>query len=111
MKLLPLSGFLLLSVSPAAAENLVYLKCKNQMTLASTEISTGKLINEEQTREELLYLKIDPVGNRFMTFNPSAENQNNQCLGCFASANQCDVSSMKQMSTTFRASLLNALRW
>ena len=78
MKLLPLSGFLLLSVSPAAAENLVYLKCKNQMTLASTEISTGKLINEEQTREELLYLKIDPVGNRFMTFNPSAENQNNQ---------------------------------
>ena len=78
MKPLPLFGALLLSASPVAAENLVYLKCRNQMTLTSTEIKTGKLINEKETREELLYLKIDPVGNRFMTFNPSSEQQNNQ---------------------------------
>ena len=42
------------------------------MTLTSTEISTGKVLNDGETKSEIVYLKIDPSGNRFMSYKPSS---------------------------------------
>ena len=64
---------LLLSASPVLANEVVYLKCNNEMTLTSTEISTGKIISDGETKSETVYLKIDPNGNRFMSYKPSSD--------------------------------------
>ena len=42
------------------------------MTLTSTEISTGRVLNDGETKSEIVYLKIDPSGNRFMSYKPSS---------------------------------------
>ena len=72
MKSLIVISSLLLSASPAVADDFVYLKCNNTMTLTSTEISTGKILNDGETKSETVYLKVDPTGNRFMSYKPSS---------------------------------------
>ena len=68
-----LLSVLLLSASSAVADDFVYLKCDNEMTLTSTEISTGKILNDDETKSETVYLKIDPNRNRFMSYKPSSD--------------------------------------
>ena len=75
MKYFILLGALLLPVLPAFADDFVYLKCENQMKLTSTEIKTGKLINDGETKFETVFLKIDPVGSRFMSYKPSSDHK------------------------------------
>lgn len=75
MKAALLLGALCLPASPAIAENFIYLECNHQMKLVSTEIKTGKLLNEEESKEEKVYLKIDPAGNRFMSHKDSQWDQ------------------------------------
>ncbi|WP_136989120.1 hypothetical protein [Synechococcus sp. UW140] len=65
---------LLLSASPVFADDFVYLKCENKMTLISTEVGTEKLLNRE-TKSETVYFKIDPAGKRFTSYNPSSSQQ------------------------------------
>ena len=72
MKSLFVLSILLLSASSAHANEFVYLKCDNEMTLTSTEISTGKVLNDGETKSEIVFLKIDPSGNRFMSYKPSS---------------------------------------
>tara|TARA_B100001059_G_scaffold39690_1_gene32070 strand:- start:1410 stop:1877 length:468 start_codon:yes stop_codon:yes gene_type:complete len=66
-------GALLFSSPPAFADGFIYLKCENQMRLTSTEIKTGKIINDGEVKEETVYLKIDPPGNRFMSYKTSTD--------------------------------------
>ena len=73
MKALLALSVLLLSASPVLANEFVYLKCDNEMTLTSTEMSTGKIINDGETKSETVYFKIDPNGNRFMSYKPSSD--------------------------------------
>tara|TARA_B100000073_G_scaffold69439_1_gene51304 strand:+ start:1865 stop:2320 length:456 start_codon:yes stop_codon:yes gene_type:complete len=73
MKALLALSALLLSASPVLANEFVYLKCDNEMTLTSTEMSTGKIINDGETKSETVYFKIDPNGNRFMSYKPSSD--------------------------------------
>ena len=73
MKYFTFLGALLLLALPAFADNFVYLKCENQMKLTSTEIKTGKLINDGETKFETVFLKIDPVGSRFMSYKPYSD--------------------------------------
>ena len=72
MKSLLALGALLLSGSPVLADKFIYLKCDNEMTLTSTEISTGKTLNDGETKSETVYLKIDRNGNRFMSYKASS---------------------------------------
>ena len=72
MKSLFVLSVLLLSASSVHANEFVYLKCDNEMTLTSTEISTGRVLNDGETKSEIVYLKIDPSGNRFMSYKPSS---------------------------------------
>ena len=73
MKRLFLALPLLLLASPALANKFVYLKCVNEMTITSTEISTGKILNDGETKSETIYFKIDPNGDRFMSYKPSSD--------------------------------------
>jgi hypothetical protein len=73
MKALLALSVLLLSASPVLANEFVYLKCDNEMTLTSTEMSTGKIINDGETKSETVYFKIDPNGNRFMSYKSSSD--------------------------------------
>jgi len=73
MKALLALSALLLSASPVLANEFVYLKCDNEMTLTSTEMSTGKIINDGETKSETVYFKIDPNVNRFMSYKPSSD--------------------------------------
>lgn len=73
MKALLALSALLLSASPVLANEFVYLKCNNEMTLTSTEMSTGKIINDGETKSETVYFKIDPNGKRFMSYKPSSD--------------------------------------
>ena len=73
MKALLALSVLLLSASPVLANEFVYLKCDNEMTLTSTEMSTGKIINDGETKSETVYFKIDPYGNRFMSYKSSSD--------------------------------------
>ena len=73
MKRLFLALPLLLLASPALANKFVYLKCVNEMTLTSTEISTGKILNDGETKSETIYFKIDTNGDRFMSYKPSSD--------------------------------------
>ena len=73
MKALLALSALLLSASPVLANEFVYLKCDNEMTLTFTEMSTGKIINDGETKSETVYFKIDPNGNRFMSYKSSSD--------------------------------------
>ena len=73
MKLPILLSALLISASPAFADDFIYLKCENQMTLTSTEIRTGEILNDGETKSETVYFKIDPDGNRFMSYKSSSD--------------------------------------
>ena len=73
MKPLVILGALLLSSPPAFADDFIYLKCENQTRLTSSEIKTGKIINDGEIKAETVYLKIDPIGNRFMSYKTSSD--------------------------------------
>ena len=42
------------------------------MTVTSTEISTGKPLNDGETKSKTVYFKIDRNGNRFMPYKASS---------------------------------------
>ena len=58
MKYLPLLGALLLSASPAVADDLLYLRCKKSDDIVITNSTTSKII-EERTKYVSSIFKID----------------------------------------------------
>ena len=60
MKYLPLLGALLLSASPAVANNLLYLRCRKSGHIVITNTVTSKII-EERTKDDTSILKINLI--------------------------------------------------
>ena len=58
MKFLPIIGALLISASPAAAGDYLYLRCKYSVDIVTTNTKTSK-INEDRTIDDTALLKID----------------------------------------------------
>ncbi|WP_037990606.1 hypothetical protein [Synechococcus sp. CC9616] len=58
MKLIPLIGALLLSASPTAARDYLYLRCKYSVDMVTTNTKTSK-ISEDRTIDDRALLKID----------------------------------------------------
>ena len=58
MKLLPLIGALLLSASPAAAGDYLYLRCKSTAELVTTNTKSSKIL-DDRTIDDIALLKID----------------------------------------------------
>ena len=58
MKLLPLIGPLLLSASPAAAGDYLYLRCKCSADIVTTESKSFKIL-DDRTIDDIALLKID----------------------------------------------------
>ena len=58
MKYLPILGALLLSASPAVADDLLYLRCKQSVDMVITDLITSKIV-EDRTIDDISILKID----------------------------------------------------
>ena len=58
MKLFPLLGALLLSASPAAAGEYLYLRCKCSADIVTTESKSYKIL-DDRTIDDIALLKID----------------------------------------------------
>ena len=58
MKLLPLIGALLLSASPAAAGDYLYLKCKYSADIVTTDSKSSKIL-DDRTIDDISLLKIN----------------------------------------------------
>ena len=58
MKLLPLIGALLLSASPAAAGDYLYLRCRCSADIVTTESKSYKIL-DDRTIDDIALLKID----------------------------------------------------
>ena len=66
MKYLPLLGTMILSASPAIADEFVYLECENKH-VAITKYLKPPRITEEAVTSDIQHLKVDLVNSRFMT--------------------------------------------
>ncbi|KZR91174.1 hypothetical protein [Synechococcus sp. MIT S9508] len=58
MKYLPILGALLLSASPAIADDLLYLRCKQSVDIVITDLITSEIV-EDRTIDDISILKID----------------------------------------------------
>ena len=58
MKYLPILGALLLSASPAVADDFLYLRCKQSVDMVITDLITSKIV-EDRTIDDISILKID----------------------------------------------------
>ena len=58
MKLLPLIGALLLSASPAAAGDYLYLRCKYSVDIVTSDSKSYKIL-DDRTIDDIALLKID----------------------------------------------------
>ena len=58
MKYLTILGVLLLSASPAVADDFLYLKCKQSVDMVITDLTTSKIV-EDRTIDDISILKID----------------------------------------------------
>jgi len=58
MKYLPILGALLLSASPAVADDFLYLRCKQSVDMVITDLTTSKIV-EDRTIDDISILKID----------------------------------------------------
>ena len=65
MKSLLALSALLLSASPAIADDFVYLECENK-TVAITKYLKPPRITEEAVTSDIQHLKVDLVNSRFM---------------------------------------------
>ena len=70
MKYLSALFTLVLAVSPARADDFLYLECENTTRAIFTEIKTQKII-KERTKDETLTLKIDLSNKKFTTHKDS----------------------------------------
>ena len=70
MKYLSALFSLVLAVSPARADDFLYLECENTTRAIFTEIKTQKII-KERTKDETLTLKIDLSNKKFTTHKDS----------------------------------------
>ena len=65
MKYLPLLGALLLSASPALADDFVYLECEREGFNESTELKTNKK-ERSMVDSHIQYWKVDVANSRFI---------------------------------------------
>ena len=58
MKYLPILGALLLSASPAVADDFLYLRCTQSVDMIITDLITSKIV-EDRTMDDISILEID----------------------------------------------------
>ena len=68
MKYLALFGVLLLSASPAIAEDLIYLECDVKATETTTQASTNEIL-EKRDLATVGFYKIDTINSRLTSDN------------------------------------------
>ena len=68
MKYVPLLGALLLSASPAIADDLIYLKCDVKATETTIQSSTNEVLEKRDLATEGFY-KIDAINSRLTSDN------------------------------------------
>ena len=68
MKYVPLLGALLLSASPAIADDLIYLKCDVKATTTTIQSSTNEVLEKRDLATEGFY-KIDAINSRLTSGN------------------------------------------
>ena len=72
MKYLPLLGALILSASPAIADDFLYLRCDTKFSKISKDLRANKIIEIDEGADVLLS-KVDLINSRVMTAEGDAE--------------------------------------
>ena len=72
MKYLPLLGALILSASPAIADDFLYLRCDTKFSKISKDLRANKVIQSDEGADVLLS-KVDLINSRVMTAEDDAE--------------------------------------
>ena len=72
MKYLPLLSALLLSATPAIADDFLYLRCDTKFSKISKDLSANKIIEIDEGAD-VLHSKVDLINSRVMTAEDDAE--------------------------------------
>ena len=72
MKYLPLLSALLLSVTPAIADDFLYLRCDTKFSKISKDLRANKIIEIDEGAD-VLHSKVDLINSRVMTAEDDAE--------------------------------------
>ena len=72
MKYLPLLSALLLSATPAIADNFLYLRCDTKFSKISKDLRANKIIEIDEGAD-VLHSKVDLINSRVMTAEDDAE--------------------------------------
>ena len=72
MKYLPLLGALILSASPAIADDFLYLRCDTKFSKISKDLRANRIIEIDEGADVLLS-KVDLINSRVMTAEGDAE--------------------------------------
>ncbi len=72
MKYLPLLSALILSVTPAIADDFLYLRCDTKFSKISKDLRANKIIEIDEGAD-VLHSKVDLINSRVMTAEDDAE--------------------------------------